>query len=162
MPVSDYERAKALIKENGGGGFIGPRSDEWISEAERLLGFWFPPTYRQFLRELGCGNFYSEYFYGIIDADLLRGPVPNAVWLTLDERRSTELAPSFIIIQSTGDGGWYAIDTAQRNVDGESPVLFLDTNGRPQEVVAPDFGLFFLDRIVSIVRRNDRETRGTE
>jgi hypothetical protein len=150
MSMIDYERAKAFIQATGEGGFIGQRQEEWVAEAERQLGITFPPTYRRFLRELGCGGFRSEEFYGIVDADLLRGPVPNGVWLTLDERQCTQLAPSFVIVQSGGDGSWYAIDTAQRNIEGESPVLILDVNCHPYEVVAEDFGRFFLDRILFV------------
>lgn len=150
MSMTDYEQAMALIQTKGGGDFIGQRPEEWVAEAERKLGITFPPTYRRFLRELGCGGFRSEEFYGIVDADLLLGPVPNGIWLTLDERQCTQLGPSYFIVQSGGDGNWYAIDTAQRNSEGESPVLLLDVNCHPYEVVAEDFGRFFLDRILFV------------
>lgn len=151
MSMTDYERAKALIQTKGEGDFIGQRQEEWVVEAERQLGITFPPTYRRFLQELGCGGFRSEEFYGIVDADLLLGPVPNGVWLTLEERQYAQLAPSFVIVQSAGDGSWYAIDTSQRNIHGESPVLLLDVNCHPHDVVAEDFGRFFLDRILFVV-----------
>lgn len=157
MSMIDYEHAKALIRKNGGGDFIGWRPDEWVVKAEQLLGISFPSTYRRFLREFGCGGLRSEYFYGIVDADLLRGPVPNGIWLTLDERKVAGLSPSMVIVQSGGDGSWYAIDTAQRNTESESPVLLLDVNCRPFETVAEDFGRFFLDRVLFVTESSPRE-----
>ena len=81
--------------------------------------------------------------------------MPNGVWLTLDERRCAKLAPSFVIVQAGGDGTHYALDTAQHNIEGESPVLLLDVNGRPFEVVAEDFGRFFLGRILFVIGDGD-------
>lgn len=148
MSIIDYELAKRIIAKEGGGEFIGPRSEGWIVEAERILNIDFPQTYRRFLLELGCGGFRGEEFYGIVDADLLRGPVPNGIWLTLDERRMSGLPSFMVIIQSGGDGGWRAIDISRNSSDYESPVVRLDVNCRPREDLAEDFGRFFLERIM--------------
>lgn len=150
MSMADYERARMLIQANGGGDFIGRRNEAWIVEAEELLGLAFPATYRRFLLEFGCGGFRSEEFYGIVDADLLRGPVPNGIWLTRKLHQSSGLSRSTVVVQAGGDGTHYAIDTAQRNANGESPVLLLDVDCQPHETVAEDFGRFFLERIVFV------------
>jgi SUKH superfamily protein len=68
----------------------------------------------------------------------------------LDERK-TGLSVCMVLVQDTGDGNWYAIDTSRANADGEAPVVFVDIGGRPHEIVAEDFGRFFLDRISLVV-----------
>ncbi|HKE48823.1 MAG TPA: SMI1/KNR4 family protein [Rhodanobacteraceae bacterium] len=144
--MADYERALTLIGAAGTNDFVGPRPEEWILAAEERLSLRFPPTYRRFLKELGSGGIRSEEFYGITRNNFDVGTVPNGIWLTLDERK-TGLPSCLVLVQDTGDGNWYAIDTSQANAQGESPVVFVDISGRPHETVAEDFGRFFLDRV---------------
>ena len=152
MSMTDLEDALNLIDANRSlADFAGPRPEVLIKKAESALGLAFPPTYRKFVLQLGVGDFSSSEFYGVIDDDFERPGVPNAIWLTLDERKVANAPHSYIIVSDTGDGGWYAIDLSKRHADGESPVVewwpgateAVD-NGK---TVAEDFGAFMLQRV---------------
>ena len=151
MSMSDLEQAFRLVENIPRAKFHGQKSDELIGRAEQALGLTFPPFYRQFLSRFGCGHVAGHQFYGIIDDDFENSSAPDAVWLTLDDRRSSQLPKSLIVIGSTGDGGYYAIDRSQVNLDGESPVVEW-WSGSPnasdnRRAIANDFGSFMLQQV---------------
>ncbi len=131
--------------------FVGPKSDDLVQAGETALGLQFPPTYRDFLLKLGCGDIAGEEFFGIVTEQFTDGVVPNGIWLTLKVRKDTDLPIELIIVSDTGDGGYYVIDTSIRNEDEESPVLEwwpgLDIPRSKIPVVASDFGEFFLRQV---------------
>ena len=145
MDVSSYELAKRAIAGQTAVHSIGPISDRVVENAELLLGVRFPPSYKQFLREFGCLGLIGEEIYGIVNENLATGPVPNGIWLTLDQRAKFSLPKQFVIIQSTGFGGWYAIDTSKENHIGECPVVLVDVFQQAIETVALDFGEHLLN-----------------
>ncbi len=90
-------------------------------------------------------------FYGLIDGDFENSAIPDAIWLTLDERRTAMLPASLILVSDTGDGGYYGIDVSQTSADGDSPVVkwwpWLGENASDnRRPVASDFGAFLLKR----------------
>lgn len=148
MSVSELEQAFQLIDQNkASADFEGPKSEELVRSAEAALGLTLPPTYREFVRRLGCGDISGEEFYGIIKDDFEKSSVPNGIWLTLNERKVANLPESIIIVADNGVGGWYAIDTSKKNTDGDSPVVDWWPNNQPSQVVAEDFGVFLLQRL---------------
>jgi hypothetical protein len=93
----------------------------------------------------------------LLTDDFEHSGVPDAVWLTLKNRKAHNLPMSLVIIGDTGYGPYYAIDTAQKNTDGESPVIEwwsglpdAEGNGR---VIASDFGKFFLELVQESLAR---------
>lgn len=131
--------------------FAGPQPEGRVANAERALGFNLPPIYREFVLQLGCGSIAGEEFYGVNTDDFENSSVPDAIWTTLKNRKDGSIREQFIVVASTGDGGYYVIDTAEQNSDGESPVLewwpgFSETEGNGR-VVAADFAEFLLDKI---------------
>jgi SUKH superfamily protein len=149
MSMQDVEAALHLVDKNPSAGrFVGSQDAELVAAAESALGVRFPPTYRRFLLELGAGDIAGEEFYGITGPDLVRGPVPNGIWLTLDLRRNG-LPEPLVIVSSSGDGIWYALDTSQADASGESPVVALQLPESPPKQIASDFGDFFLRTIGS-------------
>jgi hypothetical protein len=154
MSMNALEQAIGLIEKTTTARFHGRKSEELIGAGERALGLTFPPTYRVFLSQFGCGDIAGHEFYGIVDDDFENSSVPDAVWLTLDERRSSELPKSMIVVESIGDGGYYAIDRSLVNADGDSPIIewwpgFPDAAGN-RRIVAEDFGSFLLGRISAV------------
>lgn len=126
----------------------GPKSEELICQAEKALGILFPPTYRLFLNKYGCGGFGSFDVFGVIDNNFEKSGELNAIWFTLDERK-TGLPDSFIIISNTGYGPLYVLDSSQKDKNGEYPVL-LWMPGAPEvptEKVNEDFGEFLLEHV---------------
>ena len=148
MSMSDLKEAFQLLEENAEAGeFSGAKPEELVSLAEDALGLRLPPTYREFIRQLGCGDISGEEFYGLVDDNFEGSSVPNGIWLTLNERKAADLPDSWIIVADNGLGGWYVIDASQKNADGDSPVLDWWPGNQPPQVVAEDFGTFLLQRV---------------
>lgn len=148
MSMADLQEALRLIATNAGRGFFaGPRDPALVASAERVLGG-LSPTYREFVKKLGAGNFGAFEIYGVVDEEFEDSSVPNGVWLTLNERRENGLPSELIVIGSTGDGDYYCIE--QRGGE-ESPVLIYETGVPPErqrgEEVAQDFGEFLLSGV---------------
>jgi hypothetical protein len=151
LRFNTYSDALKRIKHAEDADFYGPASEALIARAEGVLGLAFPASYRAFLASLGCGGIVGLEFYGLINDDFEHSSVPDAVWLSLNLRRTTSAPNSLVVVSDTGDGGYYAVDTARKDAQGESPVVEwwpglegAEGNGR---VVASDFGAFFLDSV---------------
>lgn len=148
MSMSDLLKAFDLIEQNESeSDFDGEKPESLLRKAEEALGVTLPATYRLFLSRQGCGSIAGEEFYGVITADFENSSVPDAIWLTLNERKSSQLPRGLVLIGATGDGGYYAIDRSQVAADGESPIVEWWAGPRTAKKVANDFGEFLLRRI---------------
>ena len=131
--------------------FVGRQSELLISSAEVALGITFPLTYKKFLLELGCGNIGCKEFYGIINEDFYNSGIPDAVWITMQERRDSELPQPMVIVCNDGMGNYHVIDTAVQNQNGENPIKIWTpgVSGATNEMIkiADDFGIFFLKEV---------------
>ena len=146
MPLKDYLNAKKIIQTNDSGDFEGQKDQNLIQTAENALGLVFPPTYKSFLLDFGCGEINGHEIYGIISDKFENSSVPNGIWLTLDERKTSKL-PSNLIIISQGYDGYLAIDVSQKNTENENPIIEW-IPGNPNNSLTPifnDFGVYFLD-----------------
>ena len=133
MSMQNYEKARELIDEAGGGDFEGAKPETLVVKAEAALGVKFPPSYRRFLLELGCGDINGVEIFGLINDNFEKSTVPNGIWLTLNERRSIDLDPAYVIVGDGGDGTYYALDTRQVDAAGENPVMRLSVDSiRPE------------------------------
>jgi antitoxin YobK len=150
MSLQDYRSAKLLIEDNGGD-FEGTKPEELITKAEQALGIKFPPSYRLFLSELGCGDINGLEVYGIINDHFEISRVPNGIWLTLHERQNISLLPNYILIGESGDGSYIALDASRKDNIGENPVVRLSLDGQQSETVATSFGVYLLDSVQSVV-----------
>ena len=154
MGMHQFRQALRMITRSGGGDFTGPIPQQIVEEAEELLGVRFPPSYRQFLLKLGCGDVAGAEFYGIVDDNLRQGPIPNGIWLTLDERETGKLPPTMILVGFTGMSGYYALDLSRAGANREAPVVMWQA-GTPVAaacpVIATDFGSFFLDEVSNVL-----------
>jgi hypothetical protein len=150
MSLQDYQTAKSLIEE-AGGDFEGEKSEALIVAAEQALEVKFPPSYRQFLLEMGCGDVNGLEIYGVINDKFEGSSVPNGIWLTLNERRSAGLNHAYILIGEGGDGTYYAIDTCRSGESGENPVIRISLDGSESEPVADSFGAYLLGAVNEVV-----------
>jgi len=149
MSMQNYERALELIDEIGSGDFEGAKSEALVEKAEIALGLKFPPSYRRFLLELGCGDIEGVEVYGIIDDNFEKSSIPNGIWMTLNQREAIDLKNQFVIVGEDGDGTLHAIDTGVVE-SGESPVVRLSVDGRNVEKMANDFGSYLLSRVEEV------------
>lgn len=152
MTMETYVAAAELLRSDSRADFVGARERSLIDAAERRLDFRFPPTYRRFLLEFGCGNIGGQEIYGLIDEPIERGPIPNAVWLNL-QRRARGWKPSLFVIHESGDGTSHALSLEHTGPHGEASVWLLSVSGESIEKVADDFGDFLL----SLVQRQSTE-----
>jgi hypothetical protein len=144
MSVEDYRQARDILEKNGAGEFLGPRSEELVARAEAALGVLFPPSYRCFVLELGCGALGGRYFYGVVDQEFERSSAPNGVWVTLSERREFGLDCRYVIFEEGGDGTCLALDFEGVGGRGEAPVVRLSVDRDVSEFVSSGFGEYFL------------------
>lgn len=156
MSMADLERAFAEIAASHDADFAGEKPEELVVSAERALALTFPPTYRTFLRRLGCGSISGYEFYGVINNDFEHSGIPDAVWLTLDERRTANLEHSLVLVSHTGYTGYYAIDTSQKTLGGDSPIVEwqFGRQSNLNPVVAEDFGAFLWEQVQWAKDRN--------
>ncbi len=160
MSTTPLESAFSIIRENPSRmQLLGPRDLCLVESAERALGCSFPPSYKEFLVEFGSGAVGPTDIYGIVDDNFVSSAVPNGVWVALLERAEGGLPANLIVVGSNGYGGWYAIDTSQRDSGGESPVVewFRD---QIVETIARSFGDFLLEAAQYAIRdRGDFDER---
>lgn len=149
MSLQDFSDGMRIVDANRSRSFFaGPRDPALIAAAEVAIGGIFPPTYREFVQQLGAGSFGAFEFYGVIDANFEKGPIPDGIWLTLKQRRSGKLPENLLVIGDTGDGALYCVELR----DGqEGPIITYQPGNSKQSqlsrVVARDFGEFFLAMI---------------
>jgi antitoxin YobK len=144
--------AFSIIENNSEDAFFaGEKPEELIRKAEQALGTSFPPSYCKFLRKYGCGNVAGLEFYGLTTDSFQTGSVPNGIWLTLDERKTSNLPSSLVIVADNGSGGWFALKTDEVDANGECPVVekFPGTDEMP--LVSNSFGDFLLSELESAI-----------
>ncbi len=153
MSMTDYKAAVALVGQHPEHVvYVGAGCGEArIAEAEQALGMPLPPTYRRFLADFGSILFVGDRIYGIKPDGPIDDPASYAVWVTLKNRAAGWLPPQLVIIAQDGMGGDYVLDGRAASPGAEYPVAIRESGLREPdgslEVVAPDFGAFFLDRV---------------
>jgi antitoxin YobK len=143
MGMEKYRRARELIAKAGGGDFAGPKPESLVARAEAALGLRFPPSYRQFLLDLGAGDIGGFEVYGLIHDDFEDARVPDAIALTLDARRSG-LDRRYVLIGTLGDGSHDCLDTGHPDASGEAPVVQLSAEYEDPVTLADSFGEYLL------------------
>jgi hypothetical protein len=152
MSMSDLERFFELIEEHEAeADFEGPKPMELIEKAEMALGLSFSPMYRKFVERLGCGDIAGFEIYGVLSEEFENSSIPNGIWLTLDERKSSNMPTDLLLVSDVGDGSYYALDYSQKSETGEIPVVIWTPTGTRSEPVHEDFGAFARDRLEAAV-----------
>ena len=164
MSFSNLEQAFQLIsntvvaKEND---FRQGCSLETIINAESILKTEFPESYKRFLEKYGCGGIGSFEIYGLDKEETFEDqkipfyPTPNVVWTLLKYHRDFNHPLHLPIIHDLGEGSLYCLDLSQMKYK-ECPIIVWTLNGyennRKLEIVAKDFGEFFLEMVQQKIR----------
>jgi hypothetical protein len=131
--------------------FHGPKDENIIFKAELILGLKFPPSYRFFLQTVGAGGPGKAYIPGLITNTSQALKDGGIVWGELTDREKGFHPKHLINIHDVGEGTTYCLDTSQMNEEGECPVVAWPLGGYEEtpvlEIIAPDFGTFFLDLV---------------
>jgi hypothetical protein len=151
MSIKKYQQASRIIRCASEADFEGPKPESLVAKAEQILALRFPPSYRRFLLEWGCGDLKGLEVFGLIDDVFENSTAPNAIWLTLNKRASIGLDPGFVIVADVGDGTSYALDTRHIDDAGEAPVLRVSVDGCACERIADSFGAYLLEAVKAIV-----------
>ena len=154
MSLQDLEKAFDKIFTNFNKQeitFDGPKSDNVIKEAEQVLDIKFPNTYKKFLQEYGFGGIGSFLISGIRENSIDKVISTGVVWKNIKNRKELNQPKHLIVLESVGEGTLYCLDTSQMNDEGECPVVAWPLGGYEEtpvlEIVAEDFGKFFLDLV---------------
>ncbi|MEV4423616.1 SMI1/KNR4 family protein [Patulibacter sp. NPDC049589] len=149
--MRSYEQARALVEEHLDEAEFESQPEDRVARAERELGVRFPPSYRQFLLDLGAGGVGGEEIYGLVNDDFEDVRPPQAVGLTREFRRDGQVSEDLVVIYNLGKGSYFALDTRAAGDDGEAPVVAftpgIHSAGDELQIVAPDFGAFFLETV---------------
>jgi hypothetical protein len=147
MGMQEAEEAVGVCDGHDDADFAGPPGAATIAAAEAALGLALPPTYRRFVERLGAGSIGGFEVYGVI-TEPFDGPLPDAVWATLDARHGPGALPAtMILVGDDGMGGSYVLDTAN---GVEPPVEVWAAGGSEpgdREQLAGDFGAFLLEQV---------------
>src|SRR5690625_111709 len=152
MLINSYQKAKKIITENESlNEFIGGRFEELILKAEQKLNLKFSPSYLDFLKTFGAGNFGAEEIFGVIHDDFENSSVPDAIWYTLSERQVSSLPNSLLVIYDSGSDDLFCLNFNNLN-DAREPRIVAYTPGvalkhQSYEVIADNFGDFLLDLV---------------
>lgn len=153
-------QAHKLIKEaNGNFDISGGKDEVTISKLEKILLVQLPTSYKNFLKIFGWLGLSSFEFYGLVDnqhEEILKSGV---AWINLKFRSDFKMPNNIFIFNERGDGSCYALDLSQMNANNECPVVVWPLNGYEDtpvlEVVAKDFGEFFLDMVKREIAMKD-------
>lgn len=127
----------------------GPQPEEFIKEAESIIGFQFPQTYLKFLKIFGSVCIGGSEIYGVVSNDLKNYSSLDAISYALRMRKEFGFPHNFLPIYDLGDGTIYCLLLDQRNDEKESPVIAyypgVSIEDMQKEIVANDFGEFLLE-----------------
>jgi len=156
MSAENYRKAVEVLEAHRSQcHFSGPKSEDLISLAERALGRKICGLYREFLKTYGVALFGGQEIYGVIDDNFMSNRVPDAIWLTLKQRRQVGLPESLLTIYGLGDGEDFCLDLSACELDGEPTVVAytpgFTTPGQKLEVIAADFGDFLLGLVENAI-----------
>ena len=144
MPTPDFLAAIEEMDENPSlGHFAGPMPAAAVAAAEKALGVSLPASYKDFLLRFGAGNFGSFEVFGLPDPEFSKPRVPNAVWYTLQERKSG-LPAAFVALGTDFEGTLYCLDTSAASGD-DAPVV--SWNAGTVSPLRPSFSLYLRDGV---------------
>lgn len=124
-----------------------------ISEAEGDFGYSFPRSYRDFLLQVGSGDFRGIEFYGLVPSGNSVEEAANALWLTKSMQGGIGLPPGLFVVGDLGDGAFACLDMTAV-VEDECPVILWDPSeslAKNRRILAKSFGDYFMERILSVI-----------
>ncbi len=131
-----YKKAREIMDMDATE-FVGGVSESEIERAMKALSVTFPESYKAFLTDFGGGDAGGEIIFGITNRK-----EDDAVTATQAER-SVGLPENLVMIGFWNDT-LVCLETSKM-VDGECPVVEVNSNYSEIEVIADTFGKFLLE-----------------
>lgn len=162
MSVSVFEGLQEKINTSKVSNFFsGGKPRNLILEAEKVLGVKFPRSYVNYIEQYGSGGMFGFEIYGIPNRNLYDPGVPNAIWLTLEEREKQGLPHNLVLIMDGGLGDYYALNCEKFSDEGEVPVVIwnpvIKQPVKQLQKVANSFAEFFLMKIEEAITSSREE-----
>jgi len=152
--IEKFQKSVNLIESNfteGACFFDGPYAEADVQLSEKKLGITFPTSYRAFLKKYGNGGINAFDVSGLSKFNYNNTGTGGIIYETLKLRKDFAVPNHIITVSDTGDGSYYALDLSQMNTENECPVVIWPLGGYEDtpvlELVAPDFGTWFLERV---------------
>ena len=161
-----YVKAKKLIAENFNKDDILSFSKihkSMVPHLEKTLHISLPKSFKYFIKDFGFGGPKSIMISGIRTNNKEEVLSTGIGWKIEKFRTEFDLPHHIILISDIGDGSYYALDLSQMNDKQECPVVVWPVGGYDEtpelEIVAPDFGTWFLEQVEEQIRRHKRDAQ---
>lgn len=163
--MKDFKKAESLIEENKLLGSRmrswGPRNQETLSRAAKILEIVFPETYSLFLKKYGTICAQGSEIHGLTTDDPRKLMTDDLISTVVSDRSEFGYPHHVISLEDIGEGSTYCLDLSQMNDEGECPVVVWPAGGYEEtpvlEIEAEDFGAFFLKQVEEQIRRINEE-----
>lgn len=131
------------ILKNNKFNYHGKIDQQVIKKAETLLWITFPPSYNFFLSNYWCWDIQWIELFWITNDDFINSWIPDAIWLTLNERKNW-LPNHFLIISDDWMWNYYVINTLELTQNNENPI-YLYYIGWDIEKLYENYNIFLED-----------------
>lgn len=129
--------------------FAGSASDSLILEFEKEMGLKFPYSYTLFLKKFGALSFAGDTYYGATKSGLAATSIPSVFFATM-KARSQGPDSKMVVIQSSGYGPIYSIDTSINSGPNENPIIETELSFKREpnkKIIFENYELFLLSTI---------------
>ena len=134
--------------------FVGEQLNENLVAAESAIGQNFPPSYRKFVAEYGCGAIDSEEIIGLGGPDHLSILKLKAVF----ESRSKKMPNYLLPIRADGFGNYDCIDLRKPTENDEYEIVLWnhdDPNANNHQTIARSFAIWLVGLLDMIEEDDD-------
>ncbi|ELP95921.1 MULTISPECIES: SMI1/KNR4 family protein [Pseudomonas] len=130
--------------------FAGSASDSLILEFEKEMGIKFPYSYKLFLKKFGALSFAGDTYYGATKSGLAATSIPSVFFATMKARSQGDADSKMVVIQSSGYGPIYSIDTSINSGPNENPIIETELSFKREpnkKIIFENYELFLLSTI---------------
>lgn len=114
MSKLKYQKALELVQKIDDFDPFKEPSQILIRKAEKELGFEITGQYLDYVKKFGTESHNGFEIYGFTTDNFTNASVPNGIWLTLQERKDSNLPKNLLIISDTGSGGYVCLNYADK------------------------------------------------
>ncbi|MBC3949866.1 SMI1/KNR4 family protein [Pseudomonas folii] len=133
----------------------GSADDSLILTFEKEMGVVFPLSYKLFLKRFGALSFAGDTYYGITKSGLAADSIPSVMFATMSARSQGDADSKMIVIQSSGYGPIYSIDTSISSGPNEHPIIETELSFKREAsklIIFESYEDFFLSTVRNAIK----------
>lgn len=133
----------------------GGANESLILAFEKEMGVAFPLSYTLFLKRFGALSFGGDTYYGITKSGLEADSIPSVLFATMSARSQGDADSQMIVIQSSGYGPIYSIDTSISSGSGEHPIIETELSFKrdaSKKIIFESYEDFFLSTVRNAIK----------